>query len=101
MEAKINRSQIMKQAHFIRRELEKTMSEALKHAWLVFKNEQREKEQDAKREAIHAIWKKEADAKREAERQAEHETFVASGLSLHEYTMSQYYGRGSGAYTGD
>ena len=101
MEAKINRSEIMKKAHFIRREMDMTMGAALKQAWYVTKYELEEKRRDAKNEAIRQMWREQAEAKRQVERQAEHEKFVASGLSIHEYTMSQYYGRGSGAYTGD
>lgn len=102
MEAKINRSEIMKEAHQLFK-CNKRMgwSWALRVSWSNAKQRIINTEVEAKNEAIRQMWREQAEAKRQAERQAEHEKFVASGLSLHEYTMSQYYGRGSGAYTGD
>lgn len=76
-----------------------SFSEALKHAWLVAKNEVKEREIEAKNEAIRAHWKAEADAKRKAVADAEKAKITASGLDLHAYTMSNYYARHT--YNGD
>lgn len=98
--SKYNKSEIMKRAHELKIMMGyDTFSQALKHSWSVAKNEVREREQDAKNEAIRAIWRAEAEAKRKAEIEAEKAIFEASGMDLHTYTMTNFY-NGYG-YKGD
>lgn len=100
MKARYNKSEIMKRAHELKIMMGyDTFSQALKHSWLVAKNELREREQDAKNEAIYALWRAEAEAKRKAEIEAEKARFEASGMDLHTYTMTNFY-NGYG-YKGD
>lgn len=92
MEAKINRSELMKRAHSLKKVMGyETFSQALKHSWLIAKNELEEKRRNVENEAIRQIWKKQAEAKRQAERQIEENKFVTSGLDFHTYTMTNLY----------
>ena len=92
MKARYNKSEIMKRAHELKIMMGyDTFSQALKHSWQVAKNEVREREQDAKNEAIYAIWRAEAEAKRKAEIEAEKARFEASGMDFHTYTMTNFY----------
>lgn len=95
-----NLSSIMKRAHELKRMMGyDTFSQALKHSWLVAKNEAREREEDAKRAAIYAQWRAEAESKRKAEIEVENARFEASGMDLHTYTMTNFYN--SYGYKGD
>ncbi len=76
-----------------------SFSQALKHAWLVAKNEVRERENEAKNEAVRAEWKAKADAKRKAEIEKEKSLITTSGMDLHTYSMKSYYAKH--AYNGD
>lgn len=95
-----NKSEIMKRAHQLKKAIGyDTFSQALKHSWLVAKNEAREVEQRAAQEAIYATWAAQAEAKRKAEVEAENARIAESGLDLHAYTMRNYYS--TNRYNGD
>lgn len=102
MEAIFNRSEIMKEAHRLHKgnkSMGWSFSKALKVSWSNAKARIEAMTVEARNEAIRQMWREQAEAKRQAERQAEHEKFIASGMDIHSYTMSNYYGNGS--YNGD
>lgn len=100
MKARYNRSSIMTNAWKLKAMMGySSFSQALKHAWLVAKNEVIERESEAKKEAIREEWRAKAEAKRIAEVDAEKALIAASGMDLHTYSMSNYYAKHT--YNGD
>lgn len=93
MDAKINRSEIMKQAHYLRKEMKMTMSAALKQVWYVIKYQIEEAKRNAARLAQYAKWEAEGEAKRQAQ-------ILANKSRNTQYaSMDSYYA--NGAYSGD
>lgn len=85
-----NKSKIMKEAHYWRRVLGLTMSEALKMSWRNAKTKVRkETEARAKSEAYKVMKQNEANNTR------------VSDMSYLADSLTNYYNRGNGAYFGD
>lgn len=102
MKTRYNKSQIMKEAHKLYKSnsfLSWSFSKALKCAWSNAKTRIKNELIEAKNEAIRQESTKQHQAKQKAEAEALRQDIENSGLSLHAYTMYQYY-NGYG-YKGD
>lgn len=99
---KYNKSEIMKEAHNLYKSNNHfgwSFSKSLSVAWDNAKMHIKNAKVEAKNEAIRAMWKAQAEAKHKAEIEAENARFIASGMDLHTYTMTNFY-NGYG-YKGD